>query len=172
MNGVDLVRMFLDPRGRAGRKGFLTASMAILGVEILGSVLIYGGGLSADHAVIAGLKGMLLWMCAVALIKRLHDLGYSAWMLLVAGAAVAAWVALFVTGFIAVAGMAAVEAGSVGFMVLNAGAMAPALAGLLWLQFAAGVPHFNRHGAVPDASGFAYGTATPMPSGLTARTQS
>lgn len=149
-----LNRMLFDWRGRSSRKGFLIASGAILGVEIFGAILIHIGGLSADSAMIVILKAALLWMCGVALAKRLHDIGYSAFWIIGAAAACAGWAAIFVPAFLAFAGLDAIQPGSAGNMILNAGAMAPALASMLWLQLAAGHDGANIHGLAPDESGF------------------
>lgn len=154
MDFPNLIRMFFDWRGRSSRKGFLIASGAILGVEISGAILIHIGGLSPDSAIIFVLKATLIWMCGVALAKRLHDMGYSALWIVGAAAACASWAAIFVPAFLAFAGLDAVQPGSAGNMILNAGAMFPALAAMLWLQLSVGQDGANVHGFAPDESGF------------------
>lgn len=154
MTGTDFFNAMLDPRGRMSRSGFLMASLVIMGLEILGSLLIFKGGIAPDSYFIGGLKIIMLWLCFTSLAKRLHDVGYSAWWLAAAVMALAAWVAAFVSAFIAIAGLEALRPGMVGSYALYAGAMMPALGLLFWLQLAQGEARANAFGVEPDGRGF------------------
>lgn len=154
MTGSEFFNAVIDPRGRISRKGFLAASLVIMGVEIFGSLLIFKGGVAPDSYLITGLKLLVVWLCVAVLAKRLHDLGYSAWWLVAAGAAQAAWTAVFVTAFIAVAGLERIQPGMIWSYALYAGAMMPALGFLLWLQLAPGEPRNNPFGVEPQGLGF------------------
>lgn len=73
-----MILLFLDPRGRIGRRPYLGGLAVILFMAGIATLL----GLLIPRVAIVGLS-MLAWPHLTIAIKRLHDLGASGWMLLV-----------------------------------------------------------------------------------------
>ncbi len=149
-----LYRSLFDPRGRIDRKGLLLLAVCLFAAQIA----VYGGawlGLYAARAIaVQGFELLSLWVCMVAAIKRLHDIGYGAvWVMIGFGAK-----CLFALGLVVsvmlVWGLQALETGTSSYWTVVGLTMLPAVAGTLWLHVKPGERRTNRYGMVPGRTGF------------------
>jgi uncharacterized membrane protein YhaH (DUF805 family) len=139
--------LLLDPRGRMNRGQLLLAAAVMLAVEIgLLAALRPDGSLPA---VVWPLKALSLWVGGVAIVKRLHDVGLSGWWLPAGAAGMCMWAAVLGVALALTGGLDALRPGGLGYLLLLAALMIPALGATLWLHFAAGEPGMNRFGAPP-----------------------
>jgi uncharacterized membrane protein YhaH (DUF805 family) len=151
-------RHLLDPRGRCDRHGFfvLAVILIVLQLSLMGSLWLSGQPI--DGAIFWMVNLPILWVGSMAAIKRMHDIGRSAWWIV---AAFVFWVVTsFILSFLSVVimGAEAMLAGkdsvSVAWVVLFAAVVLPAFGGLIWLHATPGEPMANRFGPVTDATGF------------------
>lgn len=72
---------FFDPRGRTDHRGLFAMSIVVLVLEFSGlaAAELAGGALQGAWVVV--LQAVLLWVALVAVSRRLHDMGRSAWWL-------------------------------------------------------------------------------------------
>jgi uncharacterized membrane protein YhaH (DUF805 family) len=95
------LRMFLDPRGRIGRRDFwLYGVAAMAGLTLLLQALLGIAGMDEDlREPIVNL--LLLWPVLAVSIKRWHDRDKSGWWVLIVLVPVIGWLwALVVNGFL------------------------------------------------------------------------
>lgn len=149
-----LGRQLVDPRGRCNRQGLLALTLVALTVQAVGGTLLALAGKPLDGALAMSLNAPIFWIGAMAVLKRLHDMGRTGWWVLAMSAAWIVWA--FVATFLAVAivGQGAIAEGSVGFWIIFAAIVLPAFGGLLYLHAAPGEAATNRYGEVPGPLGF------------------
>lgn len=145
-----------DPRGRADRRGLFVMACALIAYQVICLSLVAADVLAADGLAIKLLKFIGLWFGITATAKRLHDLGYSAWTMLAAFAAITIWASLAVLSVMITFGMNAMLEGGIGYAIALASTSLPILAAAFWLHLSTGNEEVNRFGTVPDASGFSY----------------
>lgn len=149
-----LGRQLIDPRGRCNRQGLLVLTVVALTIQTVAGVGLAMNGQPLHGKLALALNAPIFWIGAMAVLKRLHDMGRTGWWV---PAMTAAWIAwAFVATFIAVAlfGPQSVSEGSVGFWIVFAMIVLPAFGGLLYLHAAAGEPTANKYGEVPGPTGF------------------
>ena len=144
----------VDPRGRCDRKGLLALAVVMLVLQVAVEASLWLADVDLASTAPTAVKLAFCWAAVAAVTKRLHDLGRSAWWMLAAFVVVVVW--SFAVAFAAVmaAGPEALTPRSVWFAALFAVSSLPALAALLWLHLAKGMPGPNRFGPAPDRSGF------------------
>ena len=140
-----------DPRGRINRAGLLAVAIVLLVLEVAAGAAFYllSGDLSGP--LLVGLKLLFTWLATAAVIKRLHDLGMSVWMLLKASAAVVLWSIVLSAVLMLLMGDAAMKEGQMGFWLSVGGTVAPVLVLILWLHVARGMTGPNPYGPEPPA---------------------
>jgi uncharacterized membrane protein YhaH (DUF805 family) len=168
-------RHLIDPRGRCDRRAMLLVTVSLLAVQaLLAAVFGLAGGDLAGRVFFA-LNLPLMWIGTVALLKRLHDVGYSGWWI---GPAVLFWLvgAMLITLTLSLTVGPAKFSALLqaypplhGLLVVVIGL--PPFGGLLWLQASAGQPGANRFGPQPSVHGFAAGhpkgrAANVLPAGI------
>lgn len=170
-NAVSFIVNIADPRGRCDRKGLLLVALAMLGVEALAALLVMALGVPADSILLLAAKFACLWLATTVVIKRLHDLGLSAWRMLWAAIGVLAWSVMLGVVLVFTLDEAAMAPGGIGYLTAVAGTALPVFALTLWLHFARGERGANRFGAEPAGLGFSppriivpeFGLAHPLP---------
>ncbi len=144
----------VDPRGRANRKGLIVLAVIMLGAQ----VLVRGGGYLLGHELQGPaswvIHSLFIWLGVVALSKRLHDLGISAWWLLWAAIGMFVWTFIVSFAVVLTLGLEAVAPGSSGMMIAMTASFAPVMALTLWMHFAIGDAGGNMFGPAPRVSGF------------------
>jgi uncharacterized membrane protein YhaH (DUF805 family) len=143
------------PSGRCNRKALAELAVVLLVTQIAAALLLYR--LGADELSPAALltSAVLLWPTTTLGIKRLHDIGLSAWRLLWAVGGVIAWSTLVALVLVVTLGEDAVQPGGIGLFLAQALTTLPVLGLVLWLHFARGEPETNRYGPVPAGFGIA-----------------
>jgi uncharacterized membrane protein YhaH (DUF805 family) len=145
----DILTMLLDPRGRMGRTQLLAAASVMLAVEVgLLAVAQPDGALPPQFWPV---KMLGVWIAGVAVVKRLHDVGLSGWWLLGGLAGLCMWAAVLGIGAAFTGGIASLQPGGPGYLMLLAALMVPALGATLWMHLASGEAGMNRFGAPPAA---------------------
>ena len=144
---------FFDPRGRVNRRGFIIFAAVLIGAQAgLYGALIANGG--AFHTGLSNLiNAVLFWMGYVAVSKRLHDFGFSAWRLAAALAGMAIWCFALSFTLVGVLGEDGFEPGGAGWIAAAAGTLLPLAGMTLWIHCGRGDAAPNRFGPAPGASG-------------------
>ena len=148
--GIRFVLQLADPRGRYDRADFIWAAVTLVAAQ-----LAFALGLWVTHAPFMGWRGIVAnvvfcWLAYAAISKRLHDLGRSAWWMLI-GALGWAVAALGVALIVALsAGPESLDAGTRGFWATFVTLMVPPAMLALWLHIAQGEPGTNRFGPAPS----------------------
>lgn len=145
---MDWKFLFLDPKGRIGRKDFWIgfAILFVAGI-VLGLIPVIGQ--------IISLLMLYLWVCLGS--KRLHDMGKSGWLMVIPFGLqiVAAVVAMMAMGGAMMAGAAggditgAAAAGAMGGGLVAMLCALASLAFLIWIGATPGQPESNQYGAPP-----------------------
>jgi uncharacterized membrane protein YhaH (DUF805 family) len=140
--------LLLDPRGRTSRSGLLASASLMLGVE---AVLIMGLAGQSDSLPVYlwPMKALALWLGTIGLIKRLHDVGRSAWWVLAGMAGLCIWCAVVAVVVGLSLGSGAFLPGSTGYLVMLGLVMLPAIGVTFWLHLEPGDPFPNRFGPPP-----------------------
>lgn len=153
---MDWQTLFLKADGRIGRRDFWIGFLIIFVASIvLNMVPVLGQ--------IAGL--LLLWPQVCIHAKRLHDMGKTAWLMLIPlGVAIVCGIAGVATGGIAVLGSmamsdggsdsaaaAAALSGAGAFMAFMGLAMLVGIGFLLWVGLTPGQPGENQYGPPPKS---------------------
>lgn len=147
-----LALQLVDPRGRANRRDFLHAAIALFALQCLCLAGITLFDPQAQGLWLLPVNLAFAYMACAATSRRLHDLGRSAWWM---PAAVALWI---VTGFVIAFGLAlivghhALAPGAPGFWLTFACLLAAPLAGALWLHITPGDGGSNKFGPAPGES--------------------
>ncbi|RTL72173.1 MAG: DUF805 domain-containing protein [Hyphomicrobiales bacterium] len=147
-----LALQLVDPRGRANRRDFLHAAIALFALQCLCLAGIALFDPQAQGLWLLPVNLAFAYMACAATSRRLHDLGHSAWWM---PAAVAIWV---VVGFVTAFGLAlilghhALAPGEPGFLLTFACLLAAPLAGALWLHLTPGDGGSNQFGPPPGNS--------------------
>jgi uncharacterized membrane protein YhaH (DUF805 family) len=161
MRGPDLFDIF-DPRGRANRKGLIILALIML----LAQACVHGGCYLAGHQLQGPaswvIHSLLMWLGIVAVSKRLHDLGISAWWLLWGMIGMTIWSVIVSVAVYMTFGMEAATPGGPAIEVAMLAMFAPLIALTIWMHFALGAQGDNKFGPTPDASGF----SKPYPSAV------
>ncbi len=150
---------FIDPRGRADRRGLALLAAVFLAAEVLyAGVFALISPLVGDGPHTAGLviHSFALWVAIAGTAKRLHDMGRTLWCFAAFMAIWLVWTAAIAFATVFWLGPDAVAQDLKGLMLASALSMLPALAALCWLHFAPGEVGPNRFGPAPDVSGFAH----------------
>lgn len=148
---------FVDPRGRANRRGLAILAAALFGAEAVYAVIFplisqrFGVGSNAASLVIHSLS---LWLGIAGTSKRLHDTGRSLWWFAAFIAIWSVWTAIVAFGTVFCLGPDAIAEDLKGLMLVSALSMLAPLAAVFWLHSAPGDGGSNRYGPAPDASGF------------------
>lgn len=145
-----LIDLF-DPRGRINRAGLLAVAIVLLVLELGAAGLCYLAEVPTTGFVFGALKLLFTWLATAAVIKRLHDLGLGAGMLLKASLGVILWSVILTIVLMALFGDAAMQEGKIGFWMSVGGTVAPVLVLILWLHVARGVEGPNVFGPEPAA---------------------
>lgn len=145
---MDWKFLFLDPKGRIGRKDFWIG-FAILFVAglVLGMIPVIGQ--------IIGLLMLYLWVCLGS--KRLHDMGKSGWLMVVPFAlqVLAMVLVVMAAGGAMMAGAAGGDAAGGAMAGAMGGGLIAMLAGLaslaflIWIGATPGQPEANQYGPPP-----------------------
>jgi uncharacterized membrane protein YhaH (DUF805 family) len=140
--------LFLDPRGRIGRVGLFASASLMLGIE---AFLLVATPEQADGlpVYLLPMKALALWVGTIGLIKRLHDVGRSAWWVLAGMAGLCIWCAVVALVVSLLFGAAALVPGSTGYVILLGLVMLPAIGVTFWLHLEPGDPFPNRFGQPP-----------------------
>jgi uncharacterized membrane protein YhaH (DUF805 family) len=136
-----LTSLFL-PTGRGSRPEMLLAAVVMLTAEALLMAL----GAQLNGYVAMAIKGIVLWIGMVVTIRRLHDLGHSAWWVLSGAAFLCMWGTLILLSGLFFLGREVLIPGSIFHLVILSLTLLPALGMALWLHLAPGEPHRNRYG--------------------------
>jgi uncharacterized membrane protein YhaH (DUF805 family) len=138
---MDWKTLFLSAEGRIGRRDFWIGFLMLLAASIVVNLIPLIGG-------VIGL--LLIWPQICLHAKRLHDMGRTAWLLLIPGAlSVASTIVLTVLGVVAafsgdVGAISAAAYGMIGLVV--AVVMVVGLAFLFWVGLTPSEPGENRFG--------------------------
>lgn len=145
LESLDLQSLYLSAQGRIGRREFWIGAAGLIIVSLV-------AGLIPVVGAVASLVLIYPWVCLTA--KRLHDLGRSGWLVLIAAvpAAVSGAFALFTA-------MAASSLATIGVAMASAGlaltvstlALLVSLGFLLWVGLKPGEATANAYGAAPAA---------------------
>ncbi|MET0606487.1 MAG: DUF805 domain-containing protein [Beijerinckiaceae bacterium] len=154
MTITQFLHCFLDPRGRASRKGFLVSVAFAILVETIGASLIWLAGVNPGSAAIVTLKVLFVWVSLVAVAKRLRDLGQSLWLVPGAVALQLLWVRILVVAMYVSFGPERLNPDTDIYFAMLIGCTIPIVAAALWLQISEGEASANRHGAPPRGLGF------------------
>jgi uncharacterized membrane protein YhaH (DUF805 family) len=161
MRGPSLFDIF-DPRGRADRRGLFILATILL----VGQICVSGGFYLSGHEPQGPanwvIHSLFIWLGIVAISKRLHDLGISAWWMLWGAMGMLVWTFIASFAVVLTLGIEAATPGSSGMMIAMAVSFAPLIALTVWMHFAVGAQGNNKFGPTPDASGF----SKPYPSAL------
>lgn len=145
-----LLLQLIDPRGRADRRDFLYAALALFLLQglCLAAVMKFDG--QAQGWWLLPVNLAFVYMACAATSRRLHDMGRSAWWM---PAAVAIWA---VAGFLAALilalalGSDALAHGELGFWVVFACLLSPPLSVAIWLHVTPGSDGPNCFGPPSD----------------------
>jgi uncharacterized membrane protein YhaH (DUF805 family) len=140
--------LLLDPRGRTGRTGLLASASLMLGIEVF-FLLALPEQSDRIPVYLWPIKALALWVGTIGLIKRLHDVGRSAWWVLVGMAGICIWCAVVAIVVGLLLGAAALVPGSTGYTILLGLVMLPAIGMAFWLHLEPGDPSPNRFGPLP-----------------------
>ena len=149
-----IVYHLFDPRGRCNRKGLFIVALSLLAVEIVTGLAFWMGEVSLSGPFGMAVKVLFFWLATVAVAKRLHDLGRSAWWIVGGFAFLIVWSVCGSLILLLSVGESVLDPMSRGFMASVMLTMFPVLVATLWLHFARGQVHSNRFGPVPQANGF------------------
>jgi uncharacterized membrane protein YhaH (DUF805 family) len=140
--------LLLDPRGRIGRVGLFASASLMLGIEALLIIAFpeQGDGLPV---YLWPMKTLALWVGTIGIIKRLHDVGRSAWWVLAGMAGLCIWCAVVAIIISLLFGAAALVPGSTGYIILLGLIILPAIGVTFWLHLEPGDPFPNRFGQAP-----------------------
>jgi uncharacterized membrane protein YhaH (DUF805 family) len=136
-----LSTLFL-PVGRGSRAEMLLAAFVMLAGEAI--LFSLGDWLGQAGALV--LKALVVWIGLMVTIRRLHDLGFSAWWVLFGAAFLCMWGSLMLLSGLFFLGREVVVPGSTFHLVVLALVMLPAIGVALWLHLAPGQPFRNRYG--------------------------
>jgi uncharacterized membrane protein YhaH (DUF805 family) len=144
--------LLLDPRGRTSRTGLFASASLMLGIE---AFLLMALPEQGDIPVyLWPMKTFSLWVGVIGLIKRLHDVGRSAWWIFAGMAGLCIWCAIVAAVIGMMAGTAAFVPGSSWYTAMLGLVMLPAIGVTFWLHLEPGDPFPNRFGQPPElASG-------------------
>lgn len=147
-------RQLVDPRGRCNRQGLLALTVVALALQAVGGSMLAFAGKALDGALAMSLNAPIFWVGAMAVLKRLHDIGRTGWWVLASSAAWIVWAFVATFAAVAIFGQGAIAEGSLGFWIVFAMIVLPAFGGLLFLHAAPGDTAVNRYGEVPGPTGF------------------
>src|SRR5207248_2963858 len=106
-DGVDFVHLFISPDGRIGRAAYWIGWLIILAVEIA-LRLAFGVPFAATPADTLTVRGssflidaVLLYPSIMVMVKRLHDRGYSGW---VVGWLIVPYIVIMITNLLGMSG--------------------------------------------------------------------
>lgn len=138
--------LFLSIDGRTGRKDFWLGAAALIGAGLVGGLIPLVGPLVSLALIVP-------WTCLTA--KRLHDIGRSGWLVLVAvvPSVISGAMALFTalaTANVAALGLAFAGAGVT--LMVSTVALLVSLGFLLWVGLKPGEPAANAYGPAPAAA--------------------
>ena len=145
-----LVLQLVDPRGRADRRDFLHAAIALFVLQCLCLAAIKAFDVYAEGAWLVPGNAAFVYMAYAATSRRLHDMGRSAWWM---PAAIAVWaVAGFLLALVLalVLGAQAIGPGRPGFWVTFACLVSVPLATAIWLHVTPGSDGPNQFGPPSD----------------------
>lgn len=155
---IAILKHASSPRGRADRRGLLAIALGFLAAQFLLGAALHAFGVQPSLVVGLLLNAPILWIGYATTVKRLHDVGRSAWMVPLA---VGFWIAsTFVVGTIIstvaylVIGAHVIQPGSWLHTALFFIIALPAFGGLIWLHTAPGSLGDNRYGAPTGELGF------------------
>jgi uncharacterized membrane protein YhaH (DUF805 family) len=137
-----LGELLFDPRGRMSRQDLLVAAAVMLAIDL-------GLASLTEGALLYALKAIAYWIGGVGIVKRLHDTGRTGWWFLWGMSGLCIWSAVLGITIALTIGFESLAPGSVGYVILVAALMVPALAATLWLHFAVGELENNRFGPAP-----------------------
>ncbi len=161
MSPLPMLTALIDPRGRTNRKGLLVAAGLLLAAELAIALWLWMTGRSFGDMLLWPIKALLIYMAVSAAVRRMHDIGISAWRLFWAFSALMAWsFGLAITVMLNVA-PEQMAPGQIGTTIVTIGIAAPMVGAMLWLHFAPGKPKPNEFGPVPTGLGFSEGDEQP-----------
>lgn len=142
---IDWRTLYLSAQGRIGRRDFWIGAAGLIVVGLVAGLIPVAGAL-------ASLALIFPWTCLMA--KRLHDLGHSAWLALIAAvpAAISGALGLFTAlaaSNIATLGVAMASAGLA--LTVSTLALLVSLGFLLWVGLKPGEASPNACGATPTS---------------------
>jgi len=147
-----LVQMLL-PVGRCRRRGLLLAAATLLVAQLAFTVLVAAGLVGFYGAGALVFKLLMVWIALAMTVKRLHDVGQSAWWMVAGVTALLAWTFAISLAFHALVGIEAFIPGTLSYWLSFAIVVLPALAVAIWLHAAPGDHRDNRYGPLPDGFG-------------------
>jgi uncharacterized membrane protein YhaH (DUF805 family) len=151
------LRLLFDPRGRTNRQNLLVTAIVIVIIE---SFLMMGPLPSTEAWVspASAIKGIVIWICCVSIIKRLHDLDLSGWWLVGGLGFACMWTAVVAIISLVTVGASVFQQGHPGSVIILSLVMLPVLGATLWLHLAPGTTVANRFGGPERAQ-----NAAPKP---------
>jgi len=161
MAPVPMLTALMDPRGRTNRKGLLVAAGLLLAAELAIAFWIWMTGRSFGDILLWPIKAVLIYMAISAAVRRIHDIGLSAWRLFGAFLVLMVWsFGLAVTVILNVS-PEQMAPGQLGSTIVTIGIAVPMVGAMLWLHFAPGKAKQNEFGPVPTGLGFSESEERP-----------
>ena len=153
----------IDPRGRADRRGLAVLAAILIGGQagIYGALIASGADLNSGPAALVHL--IFGWLGLVAISKRMHDQGVTAWRLVAGAIGLIVWSCACSLAILFWFGEEAVTPGGPGMIAMIVAAVTPLAAVTLWLHFARGDLGENQFGPVPGPFGFSMPKAARRP---------
>jgi uncharacterized membrane protein YhaH (DUF805 family) len=153
IKGWPILREIADPRGRCNRKAFLTIALAFLAIQLTVAALFWLSGIETTNTMNLVLNAPILWIGSTVCIKRLHDVGRSAWWL---PGSFAIWFTTVILSLALISLMldeTAFDPGQPVFYVAFAAITLPVFGALLWLHTATSVAGANKYGPAAGPNG-------------------
>lgn len=167
---LELLRGLFDPRGRADRFGYLlTMTTGALAGHALA---LFAGPLEPDASgpMVWAVYLVVLWLCAVPNIRRLHDIGHSGWWFWAAIPATLIWSVVVSVATVAIISffggevLGMLQSGQPAYVAMMVVVAAPVLAAGFWLCGARGMASETIYGPMPVR----YGLSSPIRSATVA----
>jgi uncharacterized membrane protein YhaH (DUF805 family) len=152
MSFRDVLHALFIPRGRAGRSELLVVAGVLLGLQLsLAGVDI--AGLNVPDVANYAVTTLVGWVGLVATIRRLHDIGYSAWWVPGALCALCIWSVGVALLAVMIFGAGAIRPEQTTYIFILGVLMLPLLGLTLWLHLSGSDPLPNRFGAPTSEPG-------------------
>jgi uncharacterized membrane protein YhaH (DUF805 family) len=147
------------PTGRAGRSELLVVAGVLLGLQLIVSGA-QTSSLPVPEILAYGLHGVIGWIGLVATVRRLHDVGYSAWWVPGGFAVLCIWSVAVAMLAMMTFGADAIHPTQSTYAVILGLLFLPLLGAMLWLHLTPSDPLPNRFGLPVEGEGAVQPTST------------